>query len=267
MKLFLKIFLLILIFASTQLAQDGRIDEFGKGNSETLSATLSGLTFSLREKPTAKGYIVIYTDKKTSIGFPIRYGERIKKYLTKVAQIPSERFEIINNGIKDEFITQLWIVPNAGKFPLPESVKEEIDLTKTVKFDSFNFPHPLDGGCCIIDTFKADEKNASLDKFAQILKENSNLTAYLIFYGQYCTRCSVGDVFLDSTKEINHILRKEKNNLVKKHKIESSRIKTINGGYREWQEMELWFVPKSEKAPKATPKTFPKKKRTEKKNK
>lgn len=90
---------------------------------------------------------------------------------------------------------------------------------------------------------------------------------YLIFYGQYCTRCSEGDVFLDSTKEINRNLRKEKNYLVENHKIETSRIKTINGGYREWQEMELWFIPKGENAPKATPKTFPKKKRTEKKNK
>jgi len=39
------------------------------------------------------------------------------------------------------------------------------------------------------------------------------------------------------------------------------RIKTINGGYREWQAIELWLVPKGEKPPKSTPETFPGKKR------
>ena len=65
----------------------------------------------------------------------------------------------------------------------------------------------------------------------------------------------------DNPKLINKILKEQKNALIKSG-ISSSKITTINGGYKDsTRNVEIWFVPKGGEIPKPTPDYFPKKKR------
>jgi hypothetical protein len=45
------------------------------------------------------------------------------------------------------------------------------------------------------------------------------------------------------------MLRKERNFLISEFGIKPSRIKTIDGGYREWRTMELWITQEREDFP------------------
>ncbi len=253
--------ILLFVFSISLFAQAYKIDEIGPVISEDLELRVGAMEFELSRNPTAKGIIAIEREKRMPFGFYIRFGERLKKYLTEVLQLPENRFEIVNGGVADLQNIALWVVPMGDKPPLDKSVYGELNLIQTVNFDTFPYPTDKFEAHFPIDLFRKHEKDASLRTFARLLKENSNLNAYVIFYGEYDPKW--GDP-PDSAATINHILRKEKNYLVRNHKIDPSRLRTINGGYREWQEIELWLVPKGEKPPKPTPETFPKK-RTAKK--
>lgn len=67
------------------------------------------------------------------------------------------------------------------------------------------------------------------------------------------------DIYLDTEKEISKVIKKERKTLNKKYGIQKDRIVMINGGFREWREIELWLVPKDGKIPNPKPETFPKK--------
>lgn len=262
MKKILTIISLVFVFISINFDQAYKIDEIGQANEEDWTARTENIRHELNQKPNAKGYVIIYRGKDTPMGFPIRLKERLRNHFIRYLGLPTERFEILIGGEVENQKTEFWIVPMGSEPPLDKSVDEKIDTNKSIQFDNFSYPHPLDGQfCCSIGSYTKQEKKASLDNFAQLLKKNDSSNAYLIVYGQYCKRCWEGEILLDSKKTINNILWKEKNYLSKTHKIEASRIKTINGGYREWQAIELWLVPKSEKPPKPTPKTFPRKRK------
>lgn len=249
------------------------IDEFSQQNSESLMARLDGMRIALQENPTSKGYIIDYRDKGLPFGYSIRFQTKLQNFLARYFELPPKRFKIINGGVGNERKTQLWIVPSGSKLPIIDSVNEKFEFDKSALFDSFNYPEPFNSGCCGIDDYQHEEKNASLDRFAQILKENPTAKAYIIFYGQFCTDCSSSvrysrsgkylglkpDIYLDSPRTITRILRKEKNYLLKRHGIASSKVITINGGYRKWQAIELWIVSKDGNIPKSKPETFPKK--------
>jgi len=283
MKAFLKIVFLITLLNSLILAQNKdlprMIDEFGEVSSEDLTARLEVFSLTISENPNTKGYIIIYRDKALPFGYPIHFGAVIQNFLVKSIRFPRERFEVINGGLRDERKTELWLFPNGSKPPIADSINEKLETSKSVLFDGFNYPTPYDGaGCCSIDGYTEEAKKASLDYFARQLKEQSTVKAYLIFYGQYCTDCSSSarysrngkylgvtpDNYFDSPATAARILRKEKNYLLKRHGVDTSKVITINGGYRKWQAIELWFVPKGGEIPKPKPNTFPKKRRQRK---
>jgi len=249
------------LFASFLLAQAYKIDEVGEVNEEEWTVRTENIRHALNQKPNAKGYVIIFRGRDTPMGFPIRLKERLRNHFIKYLALPTERFEILIGGEIENQKTELWIVPVGSEPPLEKSIDEKIDANISFQFDNFSYPTPWDGQvCCSIGGYTKQEKKVSLDKFAQLLKENPDSTGYLIVYGQYCVTCADGIIYLDSKKVISRILRKEKNYLVKNHKIESESLKTINGGYRKWEAIELWIVPKGEKPPNPTPNTFPRKK-------
>lgn len=275
--------LFVFIFGLSGFGQDSNlsrlIDEFSEINSEDLTARLEAINYELNYNPKAKGYIIIYRDKNLPFGFPIRFAAKLQNFFVKYLSLSPEQFEIINGGLIDERKTEIWISPDKSKPPLIDSTQKEFSVDKTALFDHFNYPAPYDGaGCCSIDGYTEEEKKASLDKFADQLKQNPAAQAYIIFYSQYCDDCSFSpiysrsgkylrtepNIYLDSAATTAGILRKEKINFTKRFGIAASRVSVINGGYRKWQTMELWFVPKGGETPKAKPETFPGKKKRKK---
>jgi hypothetical protein len=88
-----------------------------------------------------------------------------------------------------------------------------------------------------------DDEKARLDNFAIALQNEPGSQGYIIGYSGRTGRRGEG------------IARAEraKNYLVTSRGLEASRIITVDGGYREALEVELWLVPQGVTAPAATP--------------
>ncbi len=273
--IFVVLFCGLLIFAQEDHPQGydpKMLDEFSKLNSEQLQARLDAVAMEMQNLPNDLLYVRFKRDKNTLLGFPFRYTTRIKTYLVKNRGIEEKRIKIFIGEINGVQLTELWLQPPDFESYFNTSYNPEFDEKLTLLFDNFSYPLKTDsGGCCAVDEYKEEEKQVSLDVFAKQLKDKPKMKGYLIIYGQYCTNCSFTavysrkgkylrdkpDIYLDSPKTVAAISKKEKDYLVKHLSIETSRVFVINGGFREWRELELYLVPKNGKNPKVKPTTFP----------
>lgn len=285
MKKCFSLFLVILIFSLRVFSQTSDkpelIDEFGQASAEDLEARLGALAFALSNNSKSKADIIIYGGKESPTGFPLRYGVRIKTYLVNRLKIPSERLHITDCGVGNSSnLVKFILIPSdyqpAGMVR-HETVCEGIEylpgLKTTILFDKFWYQLPNEGSdCCVTDTYGDLEKKASLDAFAERLKKYKTQRAVLIFYSYKCVEkelCKYNPS--DSTKLAGKTLKRERNYLIKQHKISPSRITAINGGFnggnysQESRRLELWLVGKEGELPKPKPDYFPKKKRKSKK--
>jgi len=87
------------------------------------------------------------------------------------------------------------------------------------------------------------DENARLDAFVQEMKNDAMAKGYIISYGGRKSRA----------KDALTMANKAKGYAVKKGKLKTLRIVTINGGYKEEPTTELWIVPSGAAAPVVSP--------------
>jgi hypothetical protein len=88
-----------------------------------------------------------------------------------------------------------------------------------------------------------EREKALLDNFSIALKDEANRTGYIIAYAG--KRARVG--------EAKARAERAKNYLVKARSFNAERLRSIDGGYREQPEVELYVVPDGACPPTATP--------------
>jgi hypothetical protein len=268
-------FIAFTVFAQSNQQRDNSaeawlIDDFGKLNSESVSARLDNVAVALQSQAESKAHIIVYHPQGKPYGFPFRYAARIKTYLLQTRGFDSNRIITKVGGKTAAERNEIWIVPtSAERFPTisPSFEIEEINKNETFLFDNYNYENYetlnrlLIEGCCSIDYFDRQEARASLDAFAELLNNKRSAKGYLIGYSQYCVGCIVYDnrkiLERDSPTMATEILRREKSYLVRKHKIEPGRIVIVNGGFKNSRNVELWIVPENGEKPKPKPTTFP----------
>ena len=101
---------------------------------------------------------------------------------------------------------------------------------QTLPFDEYG-----DVGC--------EDEMARLDNFAVKLRDTPNYVGYAIVYGGRDGRR--GEALARAARI--------KDYLIKSRGLESNRVMTIDGGYREKLTVDLWIVPSGESGPKAEP--------------
>ncbi len=281
MKLFLQIFLLLTcslcVFPQT-FDEPRLVDEFGKINAENLEARLDSFTIELNNNPNSTAKIRIYRGKDSPIGFPVRYGVRIQTYLVRNRGIQPKRLQIINCGLGNRDLTTFVLFPpNYQEISVHGiSCREIVQLPGSkiaFMWDKFWYQLPNDGSdCCVTDNYGDLEKNASLDTLAKKLKADDTQLAVLIFYSYKCVKKEICKYQpSDSTRLANKALKRERNYLIRQHKIPSSRIITINGGFNQGEysqqarRLEIWTVGKGGKIPKPKPDYVPNQNRGKKK--
>lgn len=276
MKQFLCCFLIILALALLSFSQEdvlankdiAKVQESEYRNSEIMDADLDWFANLVSSDPNYIGYIIVYRGIDDPPGTNIRIGTRLLKYLSLNRGLDPARCKFINGGIRQKLSYEFWVAkPNVPQ-PNPTTIiQEKIDESQAFLFDEFYHPLPDKdwGGCCGVDGYKKEEAEASLDKYAEKLKANLSFKAYLIAYAQYCKDCLGSGAVLDSFQTAAIMLKREKDYLIKHHKIPASRIITTNGGHRKWQEVELWLVPENGEKPKPKPTTFPPKRKKKRK--
>ncbi len=246
-----------------------KFDEFGDIEDSTLKAILDGFAIELQNKPSVKGFIIVYRSRRDLPGLSSRLAVRAKNFLLYSRGIDAERIITIDGGEAECLMYELWIVP-VGETP---KLKDDIDpypvtdIYTTKKFDEYSYSLPE--GENITYSLSLEARAGSIDAFGATLRRQPRLRGYVIAYAQYYVERGNGEVsdtgreiyknvYLDPTDTAKKMLQAERNYLVKTYGIASSRIVIVDGGYRKERAIELWTVPRGEHAPIATPNAFPK---------
>jgi len=88
-----------------------------------------------------------------------------------------------------------------------------------------------------------DDQKARLDNLAVELQNDQSTTGYIIAYGGRTS----------PIEQVERLMTRARDYLIKQRGIDGSRIVVINGGFREGDSVELWIVPSGAAAPRATP--------------
>lgn len=220
-------------------------------NSESLMVLLDDLAIDLQNEPNKVACFFVYRKSNELPGANFQLFNRIRYYLVENRGIDNNRLVFINSGIHswDKGFECLIVLPD--KEQQPGSMEPDIPENQSLKFDSHYYAMPYDICAFEIDCLDGEYRLAQVDDFAEVLKKREDVKAYLVGYGSY--RSSK----LEPSSVVLQMLYKEKNRLVNKHRIDSSRIILINGGYRKTRSVDLWIVPPSGDRPKLTPDKFP----------
>jgi hypothetical protein len=259
--------LLILILAivaaqsvlQAQTQEPVLVHEFGRINSEEISAFMDYVTIQFHEDPKLLVQLVLSRGETESFGSPYRLYGLMKTYLLH-RKVDIKR--IIPTFCKARSMPkgQIWLVRAGG--PIQVCERDDIVVTATTLFDkapASTGRGPLEY-CCIVDLFGKFAAAESTVAFAELLKRYPESQAYVFAYGGtnvYWTSNSRGRErtvrSLDNHKDIADLSRRTRRILMQQG-IKASRIVTKNAGYRDGvAEIEMWIVPKGSITPKATP--------------
>lgn len=113
----------ILVEASTPISPR-KFDEFKDINCEDEMARLDNFAVNLQQSPADKAVIIFYGGRRVGRRLPRRRDSaaraaRLKTYLTQRRSIPADRVIMIDGGFREEWMTELWIVPSAATLPSP----------------------------------------------------------------------------------------------------------------------------------------------------
>jgi hypothetical protein len=234
------------IQAQTTIPPAVKFDEFGDIAASDLIARLDSLAVALQNDPTARAFIIVYRTRRDLRGLSNRYAHRMKSYLVDSRGMEAARIVTVDGGAAECLTQELWIVP-LGATPKPRA-DADADVysfsDSAYKFDQHYYHLPPAPIYSSYWSVAPDALNAYLEAFAVVLRKEPRADAYLIAYKS---------AQFDRPSLARTMLRREKDFLVKHLGIKSSRIKTVDGGYRKWREMELWIVPHGEYAPFASP--------------
>lgn len=263
-----------------------KIDEFGLMHFGEATARMSAVASMLVSEPKLKAHIIVYAGKDNYFGVSNRYAERLRVYLITLG-IDAKRVTAIDGGRQEALHTEIWLVPDEVKPPVPISIfdSKQIPENQVIKFDEYPFMLPNDEDRDMWDG-KFESEFARLGRLAEVLKKRSDLRLYIIgrSQGVYVYK-PIGRKLKDNRRKYiqvrsqklsdptgtdRKIANEEKRHLIKEYGIEASRITAIGNGYQKLRNsepeilssddsqglqylgrtVELWLVPSNE--PKTT---------------
>lgn len=220
-------------FAQTSEPRARMLDEFGDIQASDLIARLDNLAIQLQNEPTARGFLIVYRERRDLPGLSNRYAHRMRDYLVETRGVSSERVVTVDGGIAGCLTQELWIVsPGGAPKPRPDAYFDTYQPS-AYKFDEHPYSSPNGPDGISYWREPPDELLAYLEAFALELRKNPKSQGYLIAYRS---------VDRDRPAVAQAMLRTERNFLLKEFGIKPTQVKTVDGGTREWRTMELWIA-------------------------
>ena len=247
--IYLTLQLCLLVSAQTGDPLARKVDEFADVEASELIARLDSLAIELHNEPNARTFLVVYRTRRDLPGLSNRYAHRMKNYLVDSRGISANRVLTVDGGIASCLVQELWIVSPGGT-PKPRADAHFSSYQPPAyKFDEHHYSSsqdPVDGTTYWREA--PDDLLGYLEAFGLELQKNPKSIGYLIAYKRATS---------DRAAVSQNMLRTERNFLMKNLGIKPARIKTIDGGYRQWRTMELWIAQDSEGVPIITSYRFP----------
>ncbi len=262
-----------------------KIDEFPMLADCDRGARIDYLLTELQKQPKAKGYIIFYQGEDflpSEIENPSRAKKLYLDYITSGRGFDPNRIVLINSYRK-ETATELWIVPENTKPPIPTDTipKPKISLVKTFLYDKgylyteysylqdefllpekkaeidqenkrFNEELKADGtNAENYEIEKPSDKEIETDKFqwtserfGEFLKKNKKMKGVIIFYAD--------NLEFDTGKLLN-LVEEGKRKISKQANLAPDKIQVLYGGYRSFVEMEFYVMPENGEFPVPKP--------------
>ena len=239
-----------------------------------LNAALDLLAVELSQDSNLYGYLIVYrgynnpqssSHKFNPPGLFYRHSFGVMNYLLTERSIPNEQIEIVYGGLRKEFQTEVWLTTKGGRLPEFNTT----DHTENAKgkqqelFDEYIYNSENEMAVYF-------DSPAKLGGFANALSSDPDSIGYIIGYGQcldigerqLISRDGKADYVsrryqeCDPTNTAKRIAEAEKATLTDFYGISPSRVRVINGGYRNSQMIELWKVQKDGEIPELTPSVY-----------
>jgi hypothetical protein len=83
-------------------------------------ARLDNYAIQLQNEPGSHGYIIVYPSRRAKSDEAQARATRISDYLINSRGVDASRFTITMGGARDGWMTELWIVPQGAKPPVPQ---------------------------------------------------------------------------------------------------------------------------------------------------
>jgi len=220
------------VFAQTDSPLARKFDEFGDIQASDLIARLDNLAIQLQNEPNARGFLIVYRERRDLPGLSNRYAHRMKDYLVNTRGVSAERVVTVDGGIAGCLTQELWVVsPGGAPQPRPDAYFDAYQ-PDAYKFDEHHYSSPRAADGNSYWRAPPEELLAYLEAFALELRKNPQSHGYLIAYRS---------ARRDRAGVAQSMLRAERNFLIKNFGIKPRQITTIDGGTREWRTMELWI--------------------------
>lgn len=185
------------------------------------------------EKKDAKGVIIVYGNMR---GKATRYAAYVKNMLVNFRRMNPQSLLAYYGGYSEKPKMEIWVVPKGAKEP---QINPVINESAATKFDAYSY----------FFEYCPDEREPALKIFAEELKQNQNLTGYIIVYYDK----DKSEAMYSSVHRGQRASVMDKKFLTKLG-ISGSRIFTIDADYKKTSyanHAELWIVPQGSSPAKA----------------
>lgn len=100
--------------------QPRKFDEYYDIARNDEKARLDNYAIQLQAEPGSEGYVIVYPARKASSNQAQERAQRITDYLVNTRGIDSHRFAVTMGPAREDWLFELWIVPQGAKPPAPQ---------------------------------------------------------------------------------------------------------------------------------------------------
>ncbi|HEX8473944.1 MAG TPA: hypothetical protein VF666_07915 [Pyrinomonadaceae bacterium] len=221
-----------------------KLDEYGNLRHCDLTARLDNFAVTLQNSPGATGYIIGYDTlkksvKRSHVAWQVKAS---RHYLTNERGLEAARVVVVNGGQRDieDALTELWIVPEGATPPVAAGMDKNESQEFSGQFDVYTTDENI-----YRETVEMGWTDSEIahSQFAEKLKQQPESVGYLVIHP---SKNSLKGAW-------RRIARRDEDILQRDYKVETTRLKSINGGASDDESatVELWILPKSAPPPAA----------------
>jgi hypothetical protein len=204
-----------------------RFDSFNDLRTSDLKAHLDLYAEALLKEPNLRAFIVCYRREGWMPGSFLRYIHGYSDYLINSRGVLPERVSVIDGGIAENELTELWLAPMGSDLP-NRSTTVPSTAGVPLKFDSIR----VGSGCVGEYTLELQEPEDSVRFFAQAL-HSSPMKGFIVVH-----RSTWGTL-----AEARKLAESSKRTLTQQHGIAADRVVTRLSSSRSCLEMNSWLLP------------------------